>query len=155
MIWMTLSLCRCPWTPWLMWIFWFLWVHASLVRYTPAAPGWTLWWFDSKPFSVGFLDLLALLLLPCRMRSSLAPCSTHYEHELSPGTFNVSLILVQVSQCWSSLTIIDWHLVIPFGFLLSVSGSPRSVSNLSPSDILPTRLTKFSSFIYHFYVIAQ
>ena len=109
----------------------------------------------AKPFSVGFLDLVSLPLLPCQMMSSLALCSTHCEHELSPGTLNVSLILVQVSRCWSSLTIIDWHLVIPFGFLLSVSGSPRSVSNLSPSDILPTRLTKFSSFIYYFYVIAQ
>ena len=111
--------------------------------------------FYAKPFSVRFLDLVALPLLPCWMMSSLALCSTHCEHELSPGTLDVSLILVQFSRCWSSLTVIDWHLVIPFGFLLSVSGSPRSVSNLSPSYILLRRLTKFSSFIYYFYVTAQ
>ena len=109
----------------------------------------------AKPFSVKFLDLVALPILLCWMRSSLALCSTHCEHELSPGTLDVSLILVQVSRCWSSLTVIDWHLVIPFGFLLSVSGSPRSVSNLSPSYILLRRLTKFSSFIHYFYVTAQ
>ena len=109
----------------------------------------------AKLFSVRFVDLVALPLLPCWMMSSLALCSTHCEHKLSPDALNVSQILVQVSGYWSSLTIIDWLLVIPFGFLLPVSGSPRSVSNLSPKDILPTRLTKFSSTIYYFYVTAQ
>ena len=108
----------------------------------------------AKPFSVRFLDVVALPPLPCGMTSFLALYSTHCEHELSPGTL-VSLILVQFSQCWSSLTIIGWHLAIPFGFLLSVPGSPRSVSNLSLSDILPTRLTTFSSTIYYFCATAQ
>ena len=109
----------------------------------------------ARPFTVRFLDLVALSSLPCGLTTSLALYSTHCEHELSPGTIDVSMIVVHFPQCWSSLTIIDWHLVIPFRLFLSVSGSPKSVSNLSPTEILPTKLTKFSSFIYYLYVAAQ
>ena len=87
-----------------------------------------------KPFLVRFLYLLALSSLPCGMAVFLALCSTHCEHALSPGMLDVSLILIQFARCWSLLTIIDWHLVISLGFLLLVSGSWRSVSNLSPSE---------------------
>ena len=95
----------------------------------------------AKPFSVRFLDLVPLTSLRCGMTASLALCSTHCEYELSPDMLDVSLILVQFPCCRSSLTIIDWHRVIPFGFLLSVSGSWKSVSNFSPSYILLTMLT--------------
>ena len=88
-----------------------------------------------KPFLVRFLYLLALSSLPCGITAFLAVCSTHYEHELSPGMLDVSLILIQFAWCWSLLIIIDWHLVISLGFLLLVSASWRSVSNLSPSEI--------------------
>ena len=91
----------------------------------------------------------------CWMMPSLVLCSTLCEYKLSPGTLDVSVILVQCSWCWSPWTINDWHLVIPFGFLLSVSGYPRSVSNIASSNILPARFTKFSNFIYYFYFITQ
>ena len=67
-----------------------------------------------SPLSEGLFLLRQTLLSDvsrsCCSTSSLALCSTHCEHELSSGTLDVSLILVQVSRCWSSLTIIDYIL---------------------------------------------
>ena len=53
-----------------------------------------------------------------------------------------SRCLSDLGPIFLTLTIIDWHLLVSFGILLSVSGSPRSASNLSTSDIHPIRLTK-------------
>ena len=85
----------------------------------------------TKHFSVRFLDLVALPSRPCGMITSFALCSTHCEHELSPGTLDVFLILVQFPWCWFLLTITDWHLVIPFGFFLYISG----LQNLYPNQV--------------------
>ena len=87
----------------------------------------------------GFWYYVALISSTEEMTNSLALCSAHCENELSQGMLNVSLILVHLS----------------FTFIYSASGYPKSVSKLSPNDILSTRLTKFSSFIYYLYVGAQ
>ena len=97
-----------------------------------------------KPLLVRLLDLFALPSPSSDMTISLALCLTHCQNDLSPDMIDITFILVLFSWCWSLLTVIDRHLVIPFGFLLSVPTSTRSASNLSPSDNLPTRLTKSS-----------
>ena len=57
-------------------------------------PALRLFFLYVNPFSMRFLDLSALPWLTCRMTTPLALCSSHCEHELSPGMLDSSLIFI-------------------------------------------------------------
>ena len=127
---------------------------------------WSICHWSPSPLSEG-LFLLRQIFLSNVSRFSCSTSITMLNDVFPCTLFNPlwARTVIRHTRCFSDLgpsftmlILIDhhWlHLVIPFKFLFSVSGFPRSVSNLSPSDILPTRLTKFSSFIYYFCVTAQ